>query len=291
MVLITEFRVVMPMTVEEYQVAQLWSVAEASKNETGGGEGIEVCNNEPFDLNDPNMPEDMKPEHVLLDESYTKGQYTKKIYHLRSRLPSFLSMIFPAPSKSNNNDKLDIFELAWNAFPYCRTIVTNPHYMKDAFFIKIESLHLNDNGNTENAHNLTPEQLAMRKVVTIDIANDTVKTGDYKEEWDPSKYHSEKTGRGPLSEDWINTATPVMTCYKLVTCKFEWRLGIGGKVQNFIMNTEKRIFTNFHRQVFCWTDNWHGLTMDDIRAIEDKTKEELEQQIKAGDIKGTVADE
>jgi len=82
-----------------------------------------------------------------------------------------------------------------------------------------------------------------------------------------------------------------MTCYKLVTCKFEWRLGIGGKVQNFIMNTEKRIFTNFHRQVFCWTDNWHGLTMDDIRAIEDKTKEELEQQIKAGDIKGTVADE
>ena len=30
------------MTVEEYQVAQLYSVAEASKNETGGGEGVEV---------------------------------------------------------------------------------------------------------------------------------------------------------------------------------------------------------------------------------------------------------
>ena len=30
------------MTVEEYQVAQLYSVAEASKYETGGGEGVEV---------------------------------------------------------------------------------------------------------------------------------------------------------------------------------------------------------------------------------------------------------
>lgn len=30
-------------------MAQLFSVAEASKNETGGGEGIEVLKNEPFD--------------------------------------------------------------------------------------------------------------------------------------------------------------------------------------------------------------------------------------------------
>lgn len=33
----------------KYQVAQLYSVAEVSKNETGGGEGIEVLKNEPFE--------------------------------------------------------------------------------------------------------------------------------------------------------------------------------------------------------------------------------------------------
>ena len=43
------------------------------------------------------------------------------------------------------------------------------------------------------------------------------------------------------------------------------------------LQSERRIFTNFHRQVFCWTDEWYGLTMKDIRAIEDKTKEELDQ--------------
>lgn len=49
----------------QYQVGQLFSVAEASKNETGGGEGIEVLKNEPYE-----------------DES-GKGQYTHKKYHLQ----------------------------------------------------------------------------------------------------------------------------------------------------------------------------------------------------------------
>lgn len=49
----------------QYQVGQLYSVAEASKNETGGGEGIEVLKNEPY------------------EKDGEKGQYTHKIYHLK----------------------------------------------------------------------------------------------------------------------------------------------------------------------------------------------------------------
>ena len=72
--IIKEYRVTLPMTVEEYQVAQLYSVAEASKNETGGGEGVEVLKNEPYD----DVP--------LLNGKFTKGQYTYKIYHLASKV-------------------------------------------------------------------------------------------------------------------------------------------------------------------------------------------------------------
>ena len=53
------------------------------------------------------------------------------------------------------------------------------------------------------------------------------------------------------------------------------------------MQTEKRLFTNFHRQVFCWTDKWYGMTMEDIRALEDKTKEELEKKRAEGEVCGT----
>ena len=43
------------------------------------------------------------------------------------------------------------------------------------------------------------------------------------------------------------------------------------------LQTERRVFTNFHRQIFCWMDQWYGLTIEDIRAIEEKTKHELDQ--------------
>lgn len=44
-------------------MAQLYSVAEASKNETGGGEGIEVIKNEPFE-NHPLLGKRIKT-HIL----------------------------------------------------------------------------------------------------------------------------------------------------------------------------------------------------------------------------------
>lgn len=52
-------------SVFQYQVGQLYAVAEASKNETGGGDGVEVIENEPY------------------DEDGEKGQYTYKVYHLQ----------------------------------------------------------------------------------------------------------------------------------------------------------------------------------------------------------------
>lgn len=40
---------------------------------------------------------------------------------------------------------------------------------------------------------------------------------------------------------------------------------------------EKRLFTKFHRQVFCWLDKWIDLTMDDIRRMEEETQKELDE--------------
>ena len=130
-------------------------MAEASKNETGGGEGVEVVKNEPFS----NYP--------LLDGKYDKGQYTYKIYHLDSKVPSIVRLIAPKGS-------LEIHEEAWNAYPYCRTIITNPDYMKDNFRLVIETMHAPDRGTQDNAHHLDQQLLKQREVIFIDIANDPV---------------------------------------------------------------------------------------------------------------------
>lgn len=267
--LIKEYRVVLPLSVEEYQVGQLYSVAEASKNETGGGEGIEVIKNEPFD----NYP--------LLGDKYNKGQYTYKIYHLQSKVPAFIRLLAPKGA-------FEIHEEAWNAYPYCKTVITNPNFMKDNFVIIIETLHFADRGEQENVHELPLEKLRNREVIQIDIANDYVAQYDYKEQEDPKTFISKKTGRGPLSGNWIAKVDPVMTCYKLVTVEFKW-FGLQTRVENYIHKSEQRLFTVFHRQLFCWLDRWHGMTMDDIRKIEDKTKEELDVQRKVGEVRGMQA--
>ena len=46
---VKEYRIPLPISVSEYQVGQLYSVAEASKDNTGGGEGVEVVKNEPYE--------------------------------------------------------------------------------------------------------------------------------------------------------------------------------------------------------------------------------------------------
>lgn len=120
--LIKEYRVTLPLTVEEYQIGQLYSVAEASLRETGGGDGVEVLKNEPYE------------NHPLLNGQYDKGQYTHKIYHLGSKMPAFLRFILP-------KNVTDVHEEAWNAYPYCKTVITNPGYMKNAFHICIETMH------------------------------------------------------------------------------------------------------------------------------------------------------
>ena len=150
----------------------------------------------------------------------------------------------------------------------------------------METYHVADRGDSDNVHELSKEQLAIRKVVRIDIANDAVLNSDYKAHEDPAKFKSAKTDRGPLKGQWTKTVEPVMTAYKLVTIEFKW-MGLQNKVEKYAMETERRLFTNFHRQLFCTIDKWIELNMDDIRRLEDETQRELESQRKTGQVRGT----
>lgn len=70
---------------------------------------------------------------------------------------------------------------------------------------------------------------------TIDIVRDPISPGEYKPEEDPRLYHSTKTGRGPLGDDWLEAAGggPLMCAYKL--CKVEFRYwGMQSKIEQFI---------------------------------------------------------
>ncbi|KAG0329488.1 hypothetical protein BG004_002328 [Podila humilis] len=227
-----------------------------SKAESGNGEGVEILLNEPY------------------DDGTRQGQFTHKIYHLESRIPSWIRAVMPTGATKCQ-------EQAWNAFPYCKTVITND-YMGSYFSVTVESMHVDDDrGQLENALGLAPEKLKQREVVTIDVANDA--KSYYLQTFNPAKedvttFRSEKAMRGPLQGEWAKTCDPVMTCYKLVSIEFiMW--GLQTKMEQYMHAVERDLFTKFHRELFCSMDGWHGLTMESIREMEKRTKEELALKI------------
>lgn len=75
-----EFRIPLPMGIDEYFLAQMWSFNEQSRHETGGGEGVQVIKNEFFD--------DIVFE--VAGRNFSSGQYTYKIYHVETKLPKII---------------------------------------------------------------------------------------------------------------------------------------------------------------------------------------------------------
>lgn len=43
-----------------------------------------------------------------------------------------------------------------------------------------------------------------------------------------------------------------------------------------IVQFERDLFFKFHRQVYCWLDEWFGMSLEDVRNYEAKIKQDLD---------------
>ncbi|KAH9661009.1 hypothetical protein KPL70_024367 [Citrus sinensis] len=255
MVQIKEFRIVMPMSLEEYQVAQMYMVAKMQQQNSNGDEGVDVLENRPF-------------EHDV----FGRGQYTFKVYRFQSKAPAWLKTFAPA-------DALVMHEEAWNSYPRCKTVIKCPYFTK--FSLTIETVHKADNGRSDNVHNLSEEQLAARQVEVLDIASTARDYWSYaiaSNNVDFSKFKSKRTGRGPLSEGWQDRCNPVMTAYKLVTIDAPY-WGFGYRLEQALLAGERALFLESHRNCFGWIDEWFGMTMQQIREIEQQSGSSLNERL------------
>uniref|UniRef100_A0AAR2JFX7 DDHD domain-containing protein n=1 Tax=Pygocentrus nattereri TaxID=42514 RepID=A0AAR2JFX7_PYGNA len=228
--LIKEYRIPMPLSVEEYRIAQLYMIQKKSREEScGEGSGVEILENRPY-----------------TDGPGGNGQYTHKVYHIGMHIPSwFLSVYFPYLSG-----------FASHGYFNCVSLET---------YLQCVSL------------NSCPD--------LIDVVKDPIPPHEYKAEEDPRIYHSIKTNRGPLNDDWIEdfvkdpSKSPIMCAYKL--CKVEFRYwGMQSKIERFIHDVGlRKVMVRAHRQAWCWQDEWYGLTMEDIRQLELETQLALAQKM------------
>lgn len=270
------FKIPLPLTTDEYKIAQLWSVAETSRKETGGGSGVEVLENRPC-------------EEKLPDGTLASGYYTKKIYHTKDKVPGWVRKIAEG---FFGQDALDLQEEAWNLFPYCRTIITHPKFV--SFEIVIESMHLDDRGNNDapdnlcisnylNDNNGKPISYSSVTKEFINIAEDK----DLADE-DPTQVCSVKAGRGPIppmGNWWETFPDPMMCCYKLVRFKCKI-LMVQSRVENYFIAEEHKLFKRLHKQLYCWMDQWYGKTMEEIRELETAVAAELKEELYKGEARG-----
>ncbi|XP_053136103.1 membrane-associated phosphatidylinositol transfer protein 2 isoform X6 [Hemicordylus capensis] len=258
--LIKEYRIPLPMSVDEYRIAQLYMIQKKSREETcGEGSGVEILENRPY-----------------RDGPGGNGQYTHKVYHIGMHIPSWFRSILPKAA-------LRVEEESWNAYPYTRTRYTCPFVEK--FSIDIETYYIADSGEQVNVFNLSPAEKRQTVLDPIDIVKDPIPPHEYKSEEDPKMYRSVKTTRGPLSEDWIKEHKsspgryPIMCAYKL--CKVEFRYwGMQSKIERFIHDVGlRKVMVRAHRQAWCWQDEWYGLTIEDIRQLEKEAQLMLAQKM------------
>ncbi|CAI5650250.1 unnamed protein product [Oreochromis niloticus] len=258
--LIKEYRIPMPMSVEEYRIAQLYMIQKKSREEScGEGSGVEILENKPY-----------------TDGPGGTGQYTHKVYHIGMHIPSWFRSILPKAA-------LRVEEESWNAYPYTRTRYTCPFVEK--FSIDIETYYKPDTGNQADVFNMSAAEKRQRTIDPIDIVTDPIPPHEYKSEEDPRLYKSAKTQRGPLRDDWIEEynnnpgKTPIMCAYKL--CKVEFRYwGMQSKIERFIHDVGlRKVMVRAHRQAWCWQDEWYGLTIEDIRQLELETQVALARKM------------
>ncbi|CAF0835813.1 unnamed protein product [Adineta steineri] len=249
--LLHEYRICLPFTIEEYHIGQLYMICKHCEIESSKDEGVEVVRNEP-----------------ITNENGLVGQLTEKRLYLSSRLPTWIRSLIP--------NLFYITEKASNFYPYTTTEYTCSFLPR--FSIMVETRYENNNGTTENCHSLSPDELAIRKLEYLDIAIERIPDYKYKESEDPCKFKSTKTGRGPLTATWRDYMKPIMCAYKTVRVRFEvW--GFQTRVEDFTQRAVRDILILAHRQAFTWMDEWYGMSMDQVREYEREMFERTNKKV------------
>ena len=274
MPLLVEYRIPLPLSVEEFNRAWLYMCVTASCDATlnaANDEGVVIVENHPYDNTNGQMGAISTISEQPIPRN--KGQYTLKEYRLGSRVPGFARVFLPTKA-------LILVEEAFNAYPHCVTYLTNGWLAKQKFYISVRTKCLAGNCSVDNAHELDNDELRKRQVRLLDPATPDKENDEYRDHLNPSKFHSLITGRGPLiAGQWMKEADPCMTCYKVVDvcCDSLWPMG--GTAERAVIDGMVGSFTNTHGQAVCTIDQWFNFSIEDIRILE-----EICEKVLAADV-------
>lgn len=225
----------LPMTTEEYAVGQHHTVVSMTESECAGDLKVELLASE-------------KAVH----ETLGKVQKTHKVMHLKSRIPRMLHSVIP-------EDACIVEEVSYNAYTRCHTVYKNKYFSRDTFNMAFNTVNRDGGEVLENPFGYDPEHIGGIERISLDLHGAPVNPS-----FDPSVYYHEESGRGRLSQDWVEAyrakGMPLMVSYKHLTV--EVNNFMMGWVSDEIEKTMRNVITSVQQRIFCTMDEWYGKTID-----------------------------
>ncbi|OHT02319.1 Phosphatidylinositol transfer protein beta isoform [Tritrichomonas foetus] len=262
---ILEFRIIVPTSLEKYKIGMRHMVNEYVKTTQADGEGIEIVECKPY------------------EKENESGIYTYKIFHFKSKIPSFIRWAIP--------DKyLHIHEKSYNGFPHLFTNEFVPG-MADQLLLSIETQHFEYKKDMEfpnNSVNLTDEELSQREIIYIDILNGQPQSDNPNEqivgftcpEAGINTPITEPDGYDPSQPPkWIdNYEGDLMCCVKVIRFNFKW-FGLQTAVEAYVSDIfYPKLFTESHRKIIGSMKDWYNLTWEEVRKQEEEIEAKQKEQ-------------
>ncbi|OAG31648.1 hypothetical protein NEDG_00123 [Nematocida displodere] len=233
------FTIYMPYHLPEYNIGHLMTTCKVSLREAEKGMRVLVQKNE-----------------ISAHEDLGECQHTVKTLDFSKKVPGFFRAVAPSGS-------LTMTETSYNAFPRCSTHYTSGALSEKKFYARIDTMFFEGYREVENPFDTLPE---VDRFEVLELAT----CPQLAENFDVSTMKNDD-GSLKFAPGWEKTASKVITVFKRVQIDFHLMF-IGGKYIEDIEKFMRKIFIQGHQEVLKYHNEWIGLSMEDVRKEEERTK-------------------
>ncbi|EAY17157.1 Phosphatidylinositol transfer protein [Trichomonas vaginalis G3] len=262
---IIEWRVIVPMTVQQYQIAQIYAVAKKTLEDSNDKEGIERTSSEMRKYNEKD------------------ALYSQYIYSFANKLPSALRWVLP-------NTLSTLVEDCYDQFPYQHShfvLKDNEKTLNMTVTTVVSEFQNNEENLIKNDAELyTKEELAKREIHYIDIVNwPTEEEGVKVGEFECPQANIEKLPKATVNNkdtlpEWVKEYKgPMVIARKIIRINIDI-FAIGGPTEEFIgKQFMPNIYANSHQRMVLTAPSWFDIDLKKAREYESDCYQKVQNML------------
>lgn len=250
---IVEWRVILPMTVEQFKRSEKYSIARRTLDDADEKGGV---------------------ERVMTDVRQWNGReacYTKLFYRYKKRIPTFMKLVIP-------NNFTELIEEVYDQFPVKTSVFSIQDRPKtlDMTVTTHVSEYTGENQIFDDTDVYSQEEIAHREIYYLDVVNTkSAKSDDYKIDGFecPEANIGKLTANGRADKnkvpEWTkNYNGPMCIARKIIRVKVSI-FGLSSLAEELVSHTLlPGLYADLHKGMIYWSKSWNAMNFQQILAYE-----------------------